>query len=83
VPADATGWSVLVKGRAVEVDDADEVRAVARLPLRHWSVGHKPHWVRVLPAEVTGRRIWNGAAAPVPVPGTIEDVHDGARPDRG
>jgi nitroimidazol reductase NimA-like FMN-containing flavoprotein (pyridoxamine 5'-phosphate oxidase superfamily) len=85
VPADATGWSVLVKGRAVEVDDADEVRAVARLPLRYWSVGHKPHWVRILPAEVSGRRIWNGAAASptVPVPATIEEVHDGARPDRG
>jgi len=83
VPADATGWSVLVKGRAVEVDDADEVRAVARLPLQYWSVGYEPHWVRILPTEVSGRRIWNGAAAPVPVPGTIEEVHDGARPDRG
>jgi uncharacterized protein len=83
VPADATGWSVLVKGRAVEIYDSDEVRAVARLPLRHWSVGHKHHWVRILPAEVTGRRIWNG---PAPVPtalgaGAVDEEHDGARPD--
>ena len=32
VPDDATGWSVLVKGRAIEVDDADELRGVARAP---------------------------------------------------
>jgi uncharacterized protein len=82
VPGDATGWSVLVKGRAVEVDDADEVRAVARLPLRHGAVGHKLHWVRILPAEVTGRRIWNGRtpASVGPGVGAIEEVQDGAHP---
>ena len=32
VPGDATGWSVLVKGRAVEVDDPDEVRVCRSTP---------------------------------------------------
>ena len=78
VADDATGWSVLVKGRAVEVDDPDDVRHVAQLPLRHWAVGHKLHWIRILPSEVTGRRIWNRRTAESTAPrgGT------GAAPDR-
>jgi len=58
-PADATGWSVLVKGRAVELHDVDDLRRVARLPLRFWALGDKAHWIRIVPDEVTGRRIWN------------------------
>jgi len=56
-PEAATGWSVLVKGRAVEVRSAAEVRRLAGLPLRWWALGDKVHWVRIEPAEVTGRRI--------------------------
>jgi nitroimidazol reductase NimA-like FMN-containing flavoprotein (pyridoxamine 5'-phosphate oxidase superfamily) len=58
-PAEATGWSVLVKGRAVEVRDVDELRAVAALRIDYWTLGDKAHWVRIVPVEVTGRRIWN------------------------
>ena len=54
---DSTGWSVLVKGRACELTTADELDAASRLPLRFWGLGAKPHWVRVVPREVTGRRI--------------------------
>jgi uncharacterized protein len=57
--ADATGWSVLVKGRAAEVRDPDEVRRLAALPLRFWSLGDKAHWIRIVPADVSGRRIWS------------------------
>jgi nitroimidazol reductase NimA-like FMN-containing flavoprotein (pyridoxamine 5'-phosphate oxidase superfamily) len=57
-----TGWSVLVKGRAVDVTDPSERRRVADLPLRLWAGGMKDHWVRVLPAEVTGRRIHHPSA---------------------
>lgn len=52
-----TGWSVLVKGRAAEVNTTAELRRLAALPLRRWGVGEKSHWVRIVPAEVTGRRI--------------------------
>jgi nitroimidazol reductase NimA-like FMN-containing flavoprotein (pyridoxamine 5'-phosphate oxidase superfamily) len=52
-----TGWSVLVKGRAVEVTGGDDIRRVEALPLRFWSVGEKAHWIRIEPAEITGRRI--------------------------
>ena len=56
---DATGWSVLVKGRAIELRGGDEIRAAAALPLRYWTLGDKAHWVCILPDQVTGRRIWN------------------------
>lgn len=52
-----TGWSVLVKGRATEVHEAEELRRVAELPLKFWALGEKSHWIRVEATEVTGRRI--------------------------
>ena len=52
-----TGWSVLVKGWATVVTDPDELRVTASLPLQHWALGAKDHWVRVHPREVTGRRL--------------------------
>ena len=67
-PADATGWSVLIKGRATEVHDPQELRRLAELDLRYWALGDKHHWIRVTPAEVTGRRIWR----PQPAGGETE-----------
>ncbi|HEY7071222.1 MAG TPA: pyridoxamine 5'-phosphate oxidase family protein [Acidimicrobiales bacterium] len=55
----STGWSVLVKGRAALVKDPAERRYLDAQGLRHWSLGHKAHWVRIVPVEVTGRRIWS------------------------
>jgi len=57
-PASASGWSVLVKGRAVEVRDPNELERLADLHLRYWSLGPKQHWVRILADQVTGRRLW-------------------------
>jgi uncharacterized protein len=54
-----TGWSVLVKGRASLVKEGAEVRYLESQGLQHWSLGHKAHWVRIDPAEVTGRQIWS------------------------
>jgi nitroimidazol reductase NimA-like FMN-containing flavoprotein (pyridoxamine 5'-phosphate oxidase superfamily) len=51
------GWSVLVKGRAGEITDAEQTRALDQLPLEFWTIGPKSHWVRIAPSEVTGRRI--------------------------
>jgi uncharacterized protein len=56
-PASRTGWSVLVKGRAHRLVDADEVRSAARHHLDYWSIGPKAIWVRIDPLEVTGRRL--------------------------
>jgi nitroimidazol reductase NimA-like FMN-containing flavoprotein (pyridoxamine 5'-phosphate oxidase superfamily) len=54
---DHTGWSVLIKGRAVEVTDTAERKRLDGLGLQYWTVGDKPHWIRIVPTEVTGRRI--------------------------
>jgi uncharacterized protein len=52
-----TGWSVLVRGEAVEVTDPAELARLRRLPLHPWAPGAKAHYVRILPAALTGRRI--------------------------
>ena len=52
-----TGWSVLVRGEAVEVTDPAELARLRRLPLQPWAPGAKVHYVRILPAALTGRRI--------------------------
>jgi nitroimidazol reductase NimA-like FMN-containing flavoprotein (pyridoxamine 5'-phosphate oxidase superfamily) len=52
-----TGWSVLVRGEAVEVTDPAELARVRRLPLYPWAPGGKGHYVRILPTLLTGRRI--------------------------
>jgi nitroimidazol reductase NimA-like FMN-containing flavoprotein (pyridoxamine 5'-phosphate oxidase superfamily) len=53
------GWSVLVKGRAREVTAAAELRAARELPLHLWIPAERPVWIRIVPTEVTGRRIWS------------------------
>ncbi len=52
-----TGWSVLVRGEAVEVTDPEDLAHVRRLPLYPWAPGDKSRYVRILPAVLTGRRI--------------------------
>jgi nitroimidazol reductase NimA-like FMN-containing flavoprotein (pyridoxamine 5'-phosphate oxidase superfamily) len=56
-PVDLTGWSVLVKGRAQELTAERDLAAAAELPLHLWSLGDKVHWIRIVPREVTGRRV--------------------------
>lgn len=52
------GWSVLVKGIAEEVVDATDIGHFEKLPVQPWSRPDlRVHWVRILPTEVSGRRI--------------------------
>jgi nitroimidazol reductase NimA-like FMN-containing flavoprotein (pyridoxamine 5'-phosphate oxidase superfamily) len=55
--ATRTGWSVLVRGEAVEVTDPAELERVRQLPLSPWAPGAMPRYVRILPTALTGRRI--------------------------
>ena len=48
--ASGTGWSVLVRGEAIEVTDAVELARLRTLPLRPWVPGAKEHFLRILPA---------------------------------
>jgi nitroimidazol reductase NimA-like FMN-containing flavoprotein (pyridoxamine 5'-phosphate oxidase superfamily) len=80
-PQNATGWSVLVKGRAVQIQEPGEVRAAAELPLEYWSLGDKAHWIRIVPAQVTGRRIWSHTPPSRDQPRPNEPRHDEPRND--
>jgi nitroimidazol reductase NimA-like FMN-containing flavoprotein (pyridoxamine 5'-phosphate oxidase superfamily) len=63
--AHRTGWSVLVRGEAIEVTGAAELARLRKLLLNPWAPGAKTHHVRILPAVLTGRRIWApGGVAP-------------------
>jgi hypothetical protein len=53
-----TGWSVLIRGEVIEVTDPEELARLRKLRLDPWAPGAKGHYVRILPAVLTGRRIW-------------------------
>ena len=57
-PSTNTGWSVLIKGQASRIADLAELRAVLELPLELWAPGTKTRWIRIRPAEITGRAIY-------------------------
>jgi nitroimidazol reductase NimA-like FMN-containing flavoprotein (pyridoxamine 5'-phosphate oxidase superfamily) len=54
-----TGWSVVVTGRLEEVTefDSDTLDRVRALPVEPWAGGDKPHWMRLVPSRISGRRI--------------------------
>ena len=54
-----TGWSVVVVGRLDEVThyDARTLARVKELPVDPWADGDKPHWMRLVPTRITGRRV--------------------------
>lgn len=58
------GWSVLVVGDAEEIVEPAERERLSQLPLGLWAGGEKPHWIRIRPAAVTGRRLRTPRAEP-------------------
>jgi uncharacterized protein len=62
-PARGTGWSVLVKGRADLVEDEERIARYAS-ELESWAVtpGSTVTWIRIVPDEVSGRRLRRSAA---------------------
>ena len=63
-PVARTGWSVIVRGEITEVTDPAELARLAVLPLRLWVPGARDHYLRILPAVLTGRRIVAPGRAP-------------------
>ncbi len=51
-------WSVVVKGRAVEIADQYELFDALDLPLYPWNASPRHHFVRIIPEQVTGRRFF-------------------------
>jgi uncharacterized protein len=52
----SSGWSVVVLGRAEQVEDAAEAASLFRHLPQPWAPGSRPVLVRIVPAQVTGRR---------------------------
>lgn len=55
-PESGLAWSVVVKGTAEVVKQAEDVMDTSRLYLFPWQAGRKDAFVRITPDSVTGRR---------------------------
>jgi nitroimidazol reductase NimA-like FMN-containing flavoprotein (pyridoxamine 5'-phosphate oxidase superfamily) len=54
------GWSVLVQGDAHHVDSDEERESVRNAPVEPWPGGAREHFIRIVPTQVTGRRVRRG-----------------------
>ncbi len=52
---ETSGWSVVLHGRAEQITDYDDVLHAEALPLQPWVPTVKLHYVRIVPAQVSGR----------------------------
>jgi uncharacterized protein len=50
------GWSVIARGRARLLKTDADIHQAERAQLLPWTATPKPHYVRISPTEVTGRR---------------------------
>lgn len=64
----ASAWSVVVKGEAKRVNRLYDVLEVIELPLFPWHSSPKPHFIKIEPDSITGRRfdVAGGARSAVP-----------------
>ena len=63
-PEHSTAWSVIVAGAASEIDSSADLFTAQHLALFPWHVAPKAHFVRVVAAEVSGRRFHAPYAGP-------------------
>ncbi len=52
-----TGWSIVVHGHAEEIEGVIERIAAGDLGIKTWAERDKERFVRIVPTEITGRRI--------------------------
>lgn len=52
-----TGWSVVVRGTAIDVEEPEEILELSRLLVEPWTAGVKSHYLRIVPTTVSGRQI--------------------------
>lgn len=57
-PENRTAWSVVVKGRARQIERMQDVYDAEDLPLFPWVTSPKPNFVCIEPREITGRRFY-------------------------
>jgi nitroimidazol reductase NimA-like FMN-containing flavoprotein (pyridoxamine 5'-phosphate oxidase superfamily) len=63
-----TGWSVVVLGVADAVRDVGSLVRMQQLNLLSWVAGVRAHYVRITPAQITGRRLLQQALTPTESP---------------
>lgn len=56
-PLDHSGWSVVARGSAREITDAEELALLRRGPLRSWAVAANQQWIRLDVTAISGVRI--------------------------
>lgn len=49
------GWSVVVRGKAIQIEHADDIAATEQLDLKPLVATFKPNFVRIHPTSLTGR----------------------------
>lgn len=54
------GWSVVVKGEATVLSSIEELAAAERAQVLPWIATPKQRFIRITPAEITGRRFQFG-----------------------
>jgi uncharacterized protein len=54
------GWSVVVKGHARVLSTAEELAAAEKADVLPWTATHKQRFIRITPAEISGRRFQFG-----------------------
>ena len=52
-----SGWSVMAVGLAEEITQPFELERAQQLGLRPFAVGDRPHYIRIRPEFLSGRRI--------------------------
>jgi nitroimidazol reductase NimA-like FMN-containing flavoprotein (pyridoxamine 5'-phosphate oxidase superfamily) len=52
----SSGWSVVVLGRAEQIEDPATIASLFRRMREPWAPGSRPVLVRIVPSQVTGRR---------------------------
>jgi uncharacterized protein len=57
----AEGWSVIVKGIARSLRTDEEIAEAQKAQLLPWRATVKPHYVRIRPMSITGRRFIFGS----------------------
>jgi nitroimidazol reductase NimA-like FMN-containing flavoprotein (pyridoxamine 5'-phosphate oxidase superfamily) len=55
-PEAGEAWSVVVKGQAHEIKSLHDLVETAAFPLFPWHAGPKHRFVRITPADISGRR---------------------------
>ena len=54
--SDEAAWSVVLHGRAEELDHPSALRHARRTGLESWAPDEKSHYVQIVPERITGRR---------------------------